>query len=213
MIAGQEMEIALGLPVIVENFKDGVPRVCYPFTLSNLTMANFYLSNFNHSDIYQNFMDETGSKVTAMKLFFQEAFRPQNEDELMSLLKAIDNDNFAEIVGDIKRISGIKDVDEDDASKMFQGANGEKVSWETMVNIIPLYTSTPLGEVKNMTLPQFNRTLELIQKKNNWDYKLATIPLSKEPNKHIDKKDEMFYEEPKKGNQKVTTMKEIMGMM
>ena len=80
-----------------------------------------------------------------------------------------------------------------------------------MVNIIPLYTSTSHGEIRNMTLVQLNETLELIQKKINWDYKISTIGLTKEPNKHLDKKDSMFYEEPKVGNKKVTTMKEIMG--
>ena len=207
MIHGQEMEISLGLPVIIENFKDGVPRKCYPITLSNLTMANLYLSSFDHEDIYKNFVNLPSTE--AMSLFFQMAFRPQDGDELKALLRAISKDNFTEIVNDIKRISGIKDMDEQ-INKTYDVA-GEKISWNRMVNIIPLYTSTSHTEIKDMTLIQLNETLELIQKHINWNYKIATLGMVKDPSKHLDKKDSMFYEEPKRGDQKVTTMKEIMG--
>ena len=210
MINSQKMEISLGLPVVIEGFRDGIPRLCYPFTLSNITMANLYLSSFNHNDIYENFKDDSGTKTKAMQLFFKEAFQVQGDD-LTALVKAIDKDNFAEIVNDIKTISGIKDVDEQ-TSKTYQVA-GDTISWNRMVSIIPLYTSISINEVRNMTLIQLNEVLELIQKKINWDYKISTISLVKEPNKHIETKDSMFYEEPKKGEQKVTTMKEIMSMM
>ena len=211
MINSQLMEISLGLPVIIENFGDGMPRPCYPFTLSNLTRANLYLSSFDHKDIYKNFSDETGVSSRAMMLFFKEAFRPEDDNELNELLQAINKDNFAEIVADIKYISGIKDIDEQ-TNKMYDVA-GEKISWNRMVNIIPLYTSTSHSEIKDLTLNQLNETIELIQRDINLKYKLATIGLTKEPSKHIDKKDSMFYEEPKSDGKTVTTMKEILGMM
>ena len=209
MVNSQEMEINLGLPVIVEGFNDGVPRRCYPFKLSNLTMANLYLSSFDQENIYENFGDD--GRTQAMKLFFQEAFKPKDQSELVNLLNAIDGDNFAEIVGDIKKISGIVDIDKT-LKKTYQ-VNGEKISWGRMVNIIPLYTSTPHSQIKDMTLVQLNETIDLIQRKINWDYKVNTLSLVKEPDKYINKQDGLFYEEPKKGEQKVTTMKEIMDMM
>ena len=207
MIGQQSLELALGLPVVVEGFADKKARYCYPFTLENLTRANLYLSGFDHEDMYKNFKDKTAT--LAMLAFFKEAFRPTSSEETDELLHAINNDNFAEIVSDIKTISGIKDEQGDvDIPK-----TTSSLDWKTAVNSIPVYTSTPHSEVKDLTLPQFQMTLQLIGKKINFEYKSNTIGLVKEPDKYIKDSEHPLYAEPEVDSNKVMTMKEVMAMI
>ena len=206
MIHGQELEMALGLPVVVEGFADGKARYCYPFTLEKLTMVNMYLSSFDNRDLYENFKDE--NSTIAMVYFFKEAFKPETEDDIDELLHAITNENFAEIVCDVKRVSGISDPNgEVDINK-----TKESIDWNTAVNTIPIYSSTPHDKIKDLTLTQFQTTLHLIGKKINFEYKTNTVSMVKEPSEYIQESDHPLYSEPKHEDKKVVTMKEIMGL-
>jgi hypothetical protein len=209
MINNQTMEMALGLPVFIEGFADKKARLCYPFTLERLTMANLYLSGFDNHDLYKNFKDETA--VTAMACFFREAFRPTNDQDAEELLHAINQDNFAEIVKDVKKVSGIKDKDgkEVDIQK-----TTETMEWLTAVNSIPVYTSTPHHKVKDLTLTQFQETLRLIGKQINFTYKMNTIGLVEKPNKYITDSDFPLHSEPvyDDDNKKHVTMKDVEGL-
>lgn len=207
MFNRQDLELALGLPIIVEGFGDNKPRYCYPFTLENLTRANLYLSGFDHEDIYKNFKDKAAT--LAMLAFFKEAFRPASSEETDELLRAINKDNFAELVSDIKKISGIKD----DKGDVDIPRTTSSVDWATSLNSIPVYTSTPHSEVKHLTLPQFQMTLQLIGKKINFEYKQSTIGLVKEPDKYIKDSEHPLYSEPEVDSNKVMTMKEVMAMI
>ena len=207
MFNRQELELALGLPIIIEGFADQKARYCYPFTLENLTRANLYLSGFDHEDIYKNFKDKAAT--LAMLAFFKEAFRPASSEETDELLHSINKENFAELVSDIKTISGIKDEKGDvDIPRTTSG-----LDWKTAVNSIPVYTATPHSEVKNLTLPQFQMTLQLIGKKINFEYKQNTIGLVKEPDKYIKDSEHPLYAEPQVDSSKVMTMKEVMAMI
>lgn len=206
IIANQSLELALGLPVMVKGFNDGQIRACYPFKLSNISMLNVYLSNISQTDLYENFKDET--KTQYMAMLFSASFRPNDDNELNTLLHSIDANNFAEIISDIKTISGIKDSNgEIDIQK-----SKESIDWNTAVNSIPVYTSTPHDKVGDLTLPQLNKTLELIGKKISYEYKYNTIGLVKEPENYITKNDYPLYCDNNEGKKHVTMsdIKELM---
>lgn len=206
IIANQSLELALGLPVMVKGFNDGQIRACYPFKLSNISMLNIYLSNISQTDLYENFKDENKTKYMAM--LFSTSFRPNDDNELDTLLHSIDANNFAEIISDIKTISGIKDSNgEIDIQK-----SKESIDWNTAVNSIPVYTSTPHDKVGDLTLPQLNKTLELIGKKISYEYKYNTIGLVKEPENYITKNDYPLYCDNNEGKKHVTMsdIKELM---
>lgn len=206
IIANQSLELALGLPVMVKGFNDGQIRACYPFKLSNISMLNVYLSNISQTDLYENFKDET--KTQYMAMLFSASFRPNDDNELDTLLHSIDTNNFAEIISDIKTISGIKDSNgEIDIQK-----SKESIDWNTAVNSIPVYTSTPHDKVGDLTLPQLNKTLELIGKKISYEYKYNTIGLVKEPENYITKNDYPLYCDNNEGKKHVTMsdIKELM---
>lgn len=206
IIANQSLELALGLPVMVKGFNDGQIRACYPFKLSNISRLNVYLSNISQTDLYENFKDET--KTQYMAMLFSTSFRPNDDNELDTLLHSIDANNFAEIISDIKTISGIKDSNgEIDIQK-----SKESIDWNTAVNSIPVYTSTPHDKVGDLTLPQLNKTLELIGKKISYEYKYNTIGLVKEPENYITKNDYPLYCDNNEGKKHVTMsdIKELM---
>lgn len=211
ILEGQESSLSLGVGVFIDGFADRVPRKCYPFTLENICMLNVNLSIFNHNDLYENFKDE--NKTLAMASVFQEAFRTETNEETMALLHNINSDNFAEIISDIKRVSGISDINgEIDFEKTFKD-NKEKMNWDIAVNSIPIYSSTPITQVKDMTLTQFNETLRLIGKKINWQYKVDTLQLTKEPNKYIAEKEHPLFNDAIDKTKKHMTMEDIAGLM
>lgn len=206
MVRNQKMEIALGLPVWVEGFKDKMPRKAYPITLEDLMDANAYLSSFDNSDLYKNFKDKNAT--ICMARFFSLAFKIDDEEELYKLLENIDAENFGELVSDIKFISGIKDPQDSES-----GIDGGKtMDWNVAINNIPLYTSTPINEIKNMTLIQLNKTLELIGKKIAYEYKTNTLDMVKEPDKYIKESDHPLYSEQEMSNTKLT-LKDIAGFI
>jgi hypothetical protein len=211
-ISGQQMELSLGLGVYIEGFKDGKARLCYPFTLENLRFANMCLSNFNQTDIRDNFFDD--QKMIYLASFLKAAFRIDTDEDFQDLVRNnITDDNFAEIICDIKMVSGISDMDKGDIDfdKTFSN-KGNSTDWDVTINSIPIYSSTPHSEIKNLTLTQLNKTLELIGKKINWEYKSATISLVKEPSDYIKQDEHPLYNNGRsKEHKNVTTMKDIMG--
>ena len=206
MIRGQQLEMNLGLPVVVEGFNDGKARKCYPFTLEKLTEANMLLSGFDHNDLYKNFKDEDATMC--MLFFFKEAFRPSSQEETDELLHALDAENFSEIVCDIKKVSGISDAKgEVDIHK-----TTEAIDWKTSLNAIPVYTSTPHSQVKDLTLTQLQATLTLIGKKINFEYKSNTIGLVKKPDQYIKDEEYPLYSEPDVSDKKHVTMDDVQAL-
>lgn len=205
MIHGQKMEKSLGLPIWIEGFKDGQPRKAYPITLEYLMDANICLSSFDNNDLYKNFKDE--NSTMCMAKLFSIVFKVDG-DELYALLQNIDDTNFSEIISDIKTISGIVDKQEDTKPQ----GDSKPIDWDVSINAIPLYTSTPIDKVKDMTLIQFNKTLELIAKKINYEYKSNTIGLVKEPDRYISESDYPLYSEQVVSETRLT-LKDIAGFM
>lgn len=205
--ANQELQMSLGEPVLVQGFKDGKNRLCYPFTLKNLNLLNGLLSGIDQEDLYENFKDEKATQIMAS--LFALSFKAETDEELHDLLYSIGVDNFAEIVSDIKKISGIVD----DNGEVDVGKTTNTIDWDVAINSIPIYTSTPHEKVKDLTLKQFNMTLNLIGKKINYEYKTNTIGLVNKPSDYISESDHPLYSEPKFEDKKVVTMKDIQGLM
>lgn len=206
ILNNQKIELALGLPIFIDGFNDGKARLCYPFKLKNVTLLNLYLSAISQTDLYENFKDQ--KKTEYMASLFSMSFKPKDEKELDELLHSIDANNFAEIISDIKIISGVVDSNgEVDIPK-----TQNTLDWDTAINTIPIYTSTPHDKVPELTLTQFNKTLKLIGKKINYEYKSNTIGLVKEPDKYITDQDHPLYGE-QVSNKKHITMSDIKGIM
>lgn len=209
MIRGQEMELAMGLPIMIEGFNDGKVRMCYPFKLNNITVANGLLSSFDHEDLYKNFKDEQATQN--MATLFALAFKVTDDKDLNELLHAIDKDNFTEIISDVKKVSGIEDGKESKSSSVSSGSQ-QVITWETGVNIIPIYTSVTYEQIPELTLTQYHKLIELISKKINYEYKTSALGLVKEPSKFITESDNPLYSEPKFEDKKHVTMNDIQGL-
>ena len=206
IMPNQEIEMALGKPVMVSGFNDGQVRGCIPFKLEDMTVLNILLSNINQNDLYDNFKDER--KTEYMATLFSMSFKPNDDNEFETLLHSIDANNFAEIISDIKIVSGILDNNgEVDIEK-----SKNTIDWNTAINSIPIYTSTPHDKVGKLTLPQLNTTLKLIGKKINYEYKSNTISMVKEPNDYIKDNDHPLYCDKNEGKKHVTMsdIKELM---
>lgn len=211
ILQNQEMDMALGLGVYIDGFADGVPRKCYPFKLKELTDVNVRLSMFDHVDLYENFKDR--NKTVAMAEIFGKAFNTETEEEANDLLHQINADNFAEIVCDVKTVSGISDTQgEPEVDKAFQNKQG-KMDWGVAINSIPIYSSISMNEIPEMTLTQLNKILELIGKRINWEYKVDTLSMVKEPKKYLKETEHPLYSDGKDPNKKHMTMDDIAGLM
>lgn len=211
ILQNQEMDMALGLGVYIDGFADGVPRKCYPFKLKELTDVNIRLSMFDHVNLYENFQDM--NKTMAMAEIFGRAFRTETNEEAMELLHQINADNFAEIVCDVKTVSGISDAQgELKVDKAFQNKQG-KMDWSVAVNSVPIYSSISIDKIPEMTLTQFNKILELIGKRINWEYKVDTISMIKDPKQYLKEHEHPLYSDGKDPNKKHMTMDDIAGLM
>lgn len=207
MITNQEKNMALGIGVRITGFNDDCMRKCYPFTLENLDDLNMFLSMINCEDLNENLNNEHSYIAFLSLLKF--SFRINDDKEFEKLLDAIDEENFSEIMKDIKKINGIVDLQgEIDLDKSKSSMN-----WEVAVSSIIAYTSMPFNQIKDLTLPAFNSLMEMIGKKINWQYKEATVGLVKDPSKHMDEKEHPLYSEPKHEGKKITTMKDIMAFV
>ena len=67
IMPNQEIEMALGKPVMVSGFNDGQVRGCIPFKLEDMTVLNILLSNINQNDLYDNFEKEFGRTLSPME--------------------------------------------------------------------------------------------------------------------------------------------------
>lgn len=212
MVENCELQLALNLPIDIVGFYDGKPRKCYAYTLENINKANGYLSIFGGCSLNDIMNDET--MTTALYLFLVDSFRVDNK-ELEDLLENITDDNFDDIISDIKACNGITDdIGERDISS-------NAIQWNTAVSAIVAYTAIPLDKIKDLTLIQFNDVLEIIGKKINWEYKTNTITNVEKPNEYITQEEHPLHSEPKvkssgkykdKNGHRVMTMKEAMGL-
>lgn len=208
MIVNADRQFALGLPVPINGFNDGSTRLCHPYTLESIEVLYYCLSVINCEDLYDNFEDN--DKVQALALLLKDSFQIPDEG-FNVFVRTIDKDNFKELISDIKEVNGIEDSDEEPV----QVSNrSNSLDFETSAHMISVYTSTPLNQVKDMTLKQFKRSIEAISKVINWNYKVSTISLTEKPSEYIEDKEHPLYCEPKVDKtRKMVTMKEIMGFM
>lgn len=207
----QDMKRALGEPVYIEGFKDGIPRLAYPFKLRDLHIANIFLSAIDCEDFYANFKDPTGVKGDMLRQLLVYVFRLQSEssDEIDTFVHQIDSENFASIITDIKEISGIRDDDKKDKKK----DGKDEMDWQYAVCVVSKYTGSSIEEIKDMTLDQFNTFYRIVIKDINWNYKVSTVQNVTEPSKYIQDKEHPLYNDmPSNGSKpRMVTMKEIMG--
>lgn len=207
MITNQEKNMALGIGVRIVGFNDDCMRKCYPFTLENLDDLNMFLSMIDCENLNENLNNEHSYIAFLSLLKF--SFRINDDKEFEKLLDAIDEENFNEIMKDIKKINGIVDSQ----GEIDLGKSKSSIDWTVAVSSIIAYTSMPFSQIKDLTLPAFNGLMEMIGKKINWQYKEATVGLVKEPSKHMSEKEHPLYSEPKNEGKKITTMKDIMAFV
>lgn len=189
MIKGQEMNIALGLPVYVSGFSDGVPRRCFPYKLKDLYKLNSYLSFINGENFNKNL--ETAESLASIKALFEESFveyvndNPENE-----IFKFINEFNFVDIFDDIKTINGLtKEAEKEIVNISGNKADVDNIDWFTSIGVVMLYTSNGIEDIQNLTLQQYNHLLQSIGKQINWEYKIQTVSLTDSPNEYISEED------------------------
>ena len=76
----------------ISGCKDGKIRYCKPYTLEYLPLLNLFLSSFSNTDLYSNFQDE--NKTLMMASFFAKSFDVQKDEDMDTLLHAIDVRNL-----------------------------------------------------------------------------------------------------------------------
>lgn len=211
MILGQELELSLGLPIVIGGFKDGSVHMCYPFKLEEITTLNMLLSNFNNYDLYDNFKDEL--KTETLITFLSKSFGMFDED-LRLIVEQIDSTNFSEIIKDIKAVSGVYDQ-EVSTTNSVGGAKPES-TWRVMVSSIVTYTSLTYNDIKDMTMNQLNDITQSISKKIDWEYKLSTVSMVENAQEHIKESDHPLRAIYSGGHSKTTkrhmTMEDISGL-
>ena len=203
MVIGQELEMALGLPVEITSFVDGVPRKCYPFNLKTLYRANTYLNFFDQKDMVGNLQQEESS--IGMMCFLSESFKDADTRELLT---NITKENFPEIIEDIKFVNGFVDS----CGEKDLDAAKESIDWLTSINAIQTYTSNTVEEISKMSLYQFSTLLNFIGKKINWEYKTGMLDVVAEPNDFIEVEDHPLSNSSKIEHKNHMTMEDIMGL-
>ncbi len=201
MITGQTMEMALGLPVLVDSFGDRVPRYCFPFTIQNLSRIITYLGLIDPDSLLENIKDE--ERLEFLLRLLSESFQ-KNEPE--DVLKNITEESFPELIQDIKLINGVSDKNGERDLQSEQTALG----FDESIYALQTYTSNTFKDIRDMTLVQLSGLVEAIGKKINWEYKTGILGSVSEPNDLID--DDEHPLAPKQEKKKMVTMKDLMGL-
>lgn len=201
MITGQTMEMALGLPVLVDSFGDRVPRYCFPFTIQNLSRIITYLGLIDPDSLLENIKDE--ERLEFLLRLLSESFQ-KNEPE--DVLKNITEERFPELIQDIKLINGVSDKNGERDLQSEQTALG----FDESIYALQTYTSNTYKDIRDMTLVQLSGLLEAIGKKINWEYKTGILDLVSEPNDFIDSDE--YPLAPKQEKKKMVTMQDLMGL-
>lgn len=201
MITGQTMEMALGLPVLVDSFGDRVPRYCFPFTIQNISRIITYLGLIDPDSLLENIKDE--ERLEFLLRLLSESFQ-KNEPE--DVLKNITEERFPELIQDIKLINGVSDKNGERNLQSEQTALG----FDESIYALQTYTSNTYKDIRDMTLVQLSGLLEAIGKKINWEYKTGILDLVSEPNDFID--NDEYPLAPKQEKKKMVTMQDLMGL-
>jgi hypothetical protein len=202
MINGQELNLALGLPVYMTGFRDEKPRRCYPYKMEDFYKFNSYTAFINVDDYEENFKSDEA--MASLMTLLIESF-PEEKDQ-DALLKAVDGENYKSIIADIKKVNGVADdVGERDVEK-----TGSAMSWEDSISAIPVYTANTFEDIKKMTFLQLTNCLSAVGKKINWEYKTSTINLVEDPNDYIADSDHPLSSTEKKTQM---TMEDLKGLV
>lgn len=200
MIKNQDMELALGLPIELNCFLDGVPRLCYPYKLKDLRKLSWYLT-FIDIESLENTISQKQGAVALLSLL-KESFLDYEQEEI---LKNISEDNFNELITDIKTISGLTSFDSKDKSD----ESHESLSWQKSISVIQVYTSNTIKDICEMTLNSYRAVLSAIGFKLNWDYKVETITSVKEPNNYISNSEHPLASDIINSSKKYMTMEDV----
>lgn len=202
MIKDQDMELALGLPVEISSFVDGIPRLCYPYKLKDLRKLTWYLT-FIDTENLEKTISIKESAIALISLL-KESFPDYDEQDILSNITA---DNYNEILSDIKQISGLSSFDDCNDDN-----NGESLSWKKSISIIQVYTSNTIKDICEMTLNNYRSLLSAIGFKLNWDYKIETITSVKEPNNYIDKSEHPLASDIINTTKRYMTMSDVQNL-
>lgn len=182
MVQGQELELALGMPIMLMDFVDGKPRMCHPFTIENLLTANMFLSIIDQHDLIKNF--ENQDKLDALIWILANSFNV-DADGITDLIKAISVEDYEELIKDIKHVSGIKDT------KKGNSPSNEDLPMTTnqAVTAIVNLTSLTYEDVRKLTPRQYESQVKFIDKLLSFEYKYSTIFSVKDPEEYLKPED------------------------
>ena len=136
MIEGQEMNMALGLPIYITGFNDGKTRKCYPYKLKDIYKLHSYMEFINQDDFVSNLKSE--DSLVCIKFLLEESFPETLEDEGENeILRYLDGSNFKEIIHDIEIVNGIGSDSRVTTESM---DNGDKESIDSKLNDVQVLT-------------------------------------------------------------------------
>lgn len=194
------MELALGLPIELDCFLDGIPRLCCPYKLKDLRKLSWYLTFINIESLEETI--KVKERAVALLSLLKDSF-PDYEQE--DILQNVNEDNFKELMTDIKTTSGLISFDSKDKST----DSHESLSWQKSISVIQVYTSNTIKDICEMTLNTYRSVLSAIGYKLNWEYKVETITSVKEPNNYIQNSEHPLASDIVNSSKQYMTMEDV----
>ena len=185
MVKGQELELAVGKPILIFDFADDKEgRLCKPLTLENLGLGKIHLAAIDQEDMQANFNDE--HKFEALMSLLQMTIITDDKDDFTYMVQSIGDDMFPELIKDIKYISGLKE--ESDSGKSSLNENLPITNNQSITAIIT-HTSYKYEDIMNLTLRQYKSLVRYIEKELSFEYKYSTIFSAKDPQEYLTPED------------------------
>lgn len=208
MIKGQELNIALGEPVLLTGFSDNKPRLCYPYKLKDFYKLTSYLSFVDMDSFDKNFQSK--ESIVSLQCLFKDSFQDCNT---LDVMKVVLEEQFFEIINDIRLVNGLDVVHSNKERKIKQTheemTSNESIDWDTSVSAITTYTSNSIEDIKNMTFGQFQHLLRMVGKRLNYEFKMNTISNVEKPSEYIKEDEHPLYSTGPKKN--YMTMSDLEG--
>ena len=185
MVKGQELELAVGKPILIFDYAhDEEDRLCKPLTLENLGLGKIHLAAIDQEDMQANFNDE--HKFEALMSLLQMTIITDDKDDFTYMVQSIGDDMFPELIKDIKYISGLKE--ESDSGKSSLNENLPITNNQSITAIIT-HTSYKYEDIMNLTLRQYKSLVRYIEKELSFEYKYSTIFSAKDPQEYLTPED------------------------
>lgn len=208
MIKGQELNIALGEPVLLTGFSDNQPRLCYPYKLKDFYKLTSYLSFVDMDSFDNNFKSK--ESIVSLQCLFKDSFKDCNT---LDVMKVVMEKQFFDVINDIRVVNGLDVVHSNKEIEIKQSQQQmnqkDAIDWDVSVSAVSTYTGNSVEDIKNMTFGQFQSLLKMVGKRLNYEFKTNTISSVEKPSEYIKEDEHPLYSDGSKKN--YMTMSDLEG--